>query len=288
MGQSFIDCRTTEAVTFVRKLRGGTQAHLIKAADGRQYVVKFRNNPQGRRTLINEIIASALLKHLRLPTAEPTLVQLSPAFLLANPEIYIELGSRRHAVEAGWHYGSAHVSPFDEIAVYDFLPDALLKQLANPSVFLGALVFDNWVANTDARQIVFVRDKIWNHLPPSGYSPSRKSYIAIMIDHGAAFNGSQWEFVRLSNIGLYFRPLVYRSVTGWSDFEFWLEGVRDISESIGYNAIRALPEELMMDDRDALHALLERLFARRGLMAGLIERTRCANSALFPSWTCRT
>jgi hypothetical protein len=38
----------------VRKMRGGAQAHLIEADDGHFYVVKFRNNPQGRRILVNE------------------------------------------------------------------------------------------------------------------------------------------------------------------------------------------------------------------------------------------
>jgi hypothetical protein len=40
------------AVRHVRKMRGGAQAHLLEADDGKWYVVKFRNNPQHRRDLI--------------------------------------------------------------------------------------------------------------------------------------------------------------------------------------------------------------------------------------------
>ena len=43
-----------KALRFVRKMRGGAQAHLIEAHDGNYYVVKFRNNPQHRRILVNE------------------------------------------------------------------------------------------------------------------------------------------------------------------------------------------------------------------------------------------
>src|ERR1035438_6617674 len=42
------------AVRHVRKMRGGAQAHLLEADDGKWYVVKFRNNPQHRRVLVNE------------------------------------------------------------------------------------------------------------------------------------------------------------------------------------------------------------------------------------------
>jgi hypothetical protein len=43
-----------DACRLIRKMRGGAQAHLIQAADGHHYVVKFLNNPQHRRILVNE------------------------------------------------------------------------------------------------------------------------------------------------------------------------------------------------------------------------------------------
>ena len=53
-----------DARRLVRKMRGGAQAHLIEAADGHCYVVKFLNNPQHRRILVNEWIASVFLRYL--------------------------------------------------------------------------------------------------------------------------------------------------------------------------------------------------------------------------------
>src|SRR5271166_3368357 len=94
------------ATRLIQKMRGGAQAHLLECDDGHFYVVKFRNNPQHRRILINEWIASALLSYLDISTPPTTIVGLSAECLLANPGICIQLGSRRQPVEAGWHFGS--------------------------------------------------------------------------------------------------------------------------------------------------------------------------------------
>ena len=50
------------AVRHIRKMRGGAQSHLLEADDGHWYVVKFRNNPQHRRILVNELLASVFLR----------------------------------------------------------------------------------------------------------------------------------------------------------------------------------------------------------------------------------
>jgi hypothetical protein len=39
-------------------MRGGAQAHLMRADDGRFYVVKFQNNPQHLRVPANELLAT--------------------------------------------------------------------------------------------------------------------------------------------------------------------------------------------------------------------------------------
>src|SRR5437762_4139960 len=96
------------AVRHVRKMRGGAQAHLLEADDGHYYVVKFRNNPQHRRILINELIAAALLDYLKLAAPETALLQVTPEFLAANPDVHLTLGARRIDVEPGCHFGSRY------------------------------------------------------------------------------------------------------------------------------------------------------------------------------------
>jgi hypothetical protein len=55
------------AVQHLRPLRGGAQAHLLRASDGACYVTKFQNNPQHIRVLANEMLATNLGRALGLP-----------------------------------------------------------------------------------------------------------------------------------------------------------------------------------------------------------------------------
>src|SRR6266571_2493707 len=114
------------AVRHVRKMRGGAQSHLLEADDGHWYVVKFRNNPQHHRILVNELLASAFLDYLKIAVPETAFVQLSPAFLAANPDAHIILGAQRIAIEPGLHFGSRYPGDPSRTAVYDFLPDSLV------------------------------------------------------------------------------------------------------------------------------------------------------------------
>jgi len=271
------------AVRLVRKMRGGAQSHLIQADDGHYYVVKFRNNPQHRRILVNELVASVFLGYLRIASPRWQLVRLSAGFLKDNPEVCIQLGSRRVEVPEGWHFGSAYPGDPSKLAVYDFLPDALLRKVENLRDFLGILVFDQWVSNSDARQAVFFRARIKDWLALEKNSP-RVGFVTLMIDHGYAFNGPNWDFPDSPLQGFYFRPLVYEQVRSLEDFEPWLSQVRDFPETLADEAYRCVPEEWLEGDRDTLAAFLEKLLRRRRRIDDLMAACRRARAAFFPNW----
>ncbi len=69
----------------IRRMRGGAQAHLIEADDGHFYVVKFKNNPQHRRILVNELVAGVFLRFLKLAAPETVLVRVPAEFLEQYP-----------------------------------------------------------------------------------------------------------------------------------------------------------------------------------------------------------
>ena len=50
-------------------MRGGAQSHLMRCSDGNYYVVKFQNNPQRRRILVNALLGTRLAGRMGLPTA---------------------------------------------------------------------------------------------------------------------------------------------------------------------------------------------------------------------------
>src|SRR3954447_22014524 len=104
----------------VRKMRGGAQAHLIEADDGNHYVVKFRNNPQHRRVLVNEWLGTNFLRYLGVAVPDAAIVDISTDFLERNPEAVMMLGSRQIAPSPGWHFGSQFPGHPDRVAVYDF------------------------------------------------------------------------------------------------------------------------------------------------------------------------
>src|SRR5579884_1697377 len=133
------------AAKLIRKMRGGAQAHLIQAEDGEYYVVKFTNNPQHRRILVNEWLACSFLRYLQIFTPETAQIELTPEFIEANPEMYLSIGSKKEPIPPGIHFGSQVSVHPERVAIFDFLPDNLLVQVENRLDFLGVLLFDKWL-----------------------------------------------------------------------------------------------------------------------------------------------
>jgi len=268
------------AVRHVRKMRGGAQSQLLEADDGCWYVVKFRNNPQHRRVLVNELLSSVLLDYLQIAAPPSALIHVSAEFLEANPEIHLNMGARRLPVEPGWHFGSRYPGDPARVAVYDFLPDALLPKVANLPDFRAILVFDKWVGNADGRQCIFYRALVRQQ---AGI-PAQPAFVARMIDHGYAFNGPHWDFPDSPLQGLYARRSVYEDVHSLEDFEPWLEQVVHFPEEVIDQAWKRIPADWIDEEEEALADLLDRLFARRPLLPELIAACRSVRTNPFPSW----
>lgn len=269
----------------LRRLRGGAQSFLMEASDGHHYVVKFTDNPQHRRVLVNEWVASVLLVHLQIPCPETRVISIGEDLLQQFPEVSIQLGNSTRAVTPGWHFGSRFPGDPATQAVFDILPDALLRKVVNLQDFLGVLAFDKWTGNSDSRQAIFFRARLaeWHPRPVS--NPLAVGFVAQMIDHGYLFDGPNWEFRDSALSGLFFRPAVYESVQGVADFSPWMERIAHFPEEVLDRALREIPPAwLPGDDRDQLIRLLEALLRRRKRVGELIED--CMNGRInpFPRW----
>jgi hypothetical protein len=267
------------AVRHVRKMRGGAQAHLLEADDGNWYVVKFSNNPQHRRVLVNELVAAVLLEYLQIASPPTALIDLGHAFLARNPDVHFALGNRRVEIEPGWHFGSRYPGDPSRIAVYDFLPDALLSRVANLDDFRAILVFDKWVGNADGRQSIFYRALV---RAESGVEAP--AFVARMIDHGYAFDGPHWDFPDAPLQGLYPRRLVYDGIRSMEDFEPWLGLVANFPEEVMDQAWKRVPPRWVEGDEEPLERLLEKLFERRKRVPELIAACRTGRTNPFPNW----
>jgi hypothetical protein len=271
-----------QALRLIRKMRGGAQAHLLEASDRHFYVVKFHNNPQHRRILVNEWIASTFLDYLGIAAPQVAMVEVTDSFLEKNPEVYIQLGRQRLAVSAGWHFGSRFPGDPARTVVYDYLPDTLLEKVENLPDFRAVLAFDKWVGNADARQAIFFRARVQDGL--AGLAEPRLGFVAEMMDNGYVFEGPHWRFGESAIQGLYVRPQVYRTVRGLDDFEPWLDRIRHFPEEVVDQAVKRIPPAWLEGDEEALERLLEQLLRRRARVAGLIESCRTERVDPFPNW----
>jgi hypothetical protein len=257
--------RVVDASEALRKMRGGSQAHLLRTDDGRRYVTKFFNNPQfGRRLLVNEYIASSLFDHLGICSPPHAVVRIGRQFLQDNPAVRFTVKHIEHPVRCGKHFGSMY--PGDP--VYDFLPDALLPRTYNLQHFCGALVLDKWLSNADGRQAVFFRAEVKR---PSEVAGS--VWVAQMIDNGHAFQGAEWTFRDSAVQGLYGRRIVYGPDPVMADFEPWLEAIRAIDRCLLERIADGVPRKWIAGDELELSRLLDRLYRRRDILPSLVAES---------------
>jgi hypothetical protein len=265
-------------------MRGGAQSHLIEGDDGCFYVVKFLNNPQHRRVLINELVCSVLLQYLQISCPETAMIFVSTEFLRENPQVSLDLGAQSVSVTAGRHFGSKFPGDPASLAVYDFLPDILLQKVNNLADFRGCLAFDKWVGNADARQSIFFRARLRDWSGAESTHPLKLGFVALMIDHGFAFNGPHWDFPDSPIQGLYSRKVVYQDVRGLDDFQPWLDQITHFPEEAIDQAYKQIPPEWLCGDENAFDKLLEKLMRRRKRVSDLMLDCQRANWNPFPKW----
>jgi hypothetical protein len=310
------------ALEQIRRMRGGAQSHLMRCSDGNYYVVKFQNNPQHRRILVNELLGTRLASRLGLPTAPVEVVEVGAELIRLTPELCIELPRSRTPCTAGLQFGSRYPGDPRQMALHDFLPDEKLREVENLHDFAGMLVFDKWACNTNGRQTVFFEDAArTGGLTPDGVTRGAeagglaqrevargtltrgegvrhgareevqegvgrgRAYRTVMIDQGFCFNAGEWNFPDAPLRGLYARSRVYEGVTGMDSFGPWLERLeKRITEKVLAELAEEIPPAWYEDDYDAVLRLLEQLQRRKRRVEELILSAKSSNRQPFVSW----
>ena len=247
-----------------RRLRGGTQALLVRDRSGAAYVAKFAGNPQGTRTLVNEWIVSRLLKYLRVSTPEVHHLHLKRG-IPGDELLQFQVGNRTVPIPEGVHFGSRCPVDPEKKAIFDFLPRTLLSKVANLPDLLMAYVFDKWVNQTDARQAIFVRERL----------PAQTGlFRAYLIDHGLSFGGSRWELGDLALAGLF----VDRSIYAQPDFAAIthsnVDKIQQLPQDILFSIEQEIPDDWFQPkDREEMTRLLDALVKRQATLHDTIDRT---------------
>lgn len=230
----------------VREMRGETRSRLMRADDANFYVVKFQNNPLGRRALVNDYIASKLAAGLGLAAAGVEVVQVSKWML--------GLASRRkvRSADAGPQFGSRFVSDPMYSHVVDYFPQSMLtaKHVANLECLAGGAIFGLWMRKTDHCQFVYHK------------LHAEKQYTATMIDQTGCFGGVSWKYraaqVRVSRIRQY--PL--GGVRG-EIVEHWVTRIAAYPEQAGLRLAGEIPGQWMGDEKSKLIGVLEEVWRNK-------------------------
>jgi hypothetical protein len=255
------------AVEHIRRVRGGSQAQVMRADDGHDYITKMQGNPQDTRILANELLACRLARLIGLPVPEPVVIEVDDA-TIRQQLITFTLAGRNVMPHAGPQFGSRLVT---DDQVFDFFPDSLLSRVRGLRMFAGILAFDKWTANADGRQVVFHKRN------------RARTWHIQFIDFGYCFNASEWSFPDAPLRGTYARNNVYDDISGWNDFEPWLSRIEHFPEKTLFAAAEDIPTEWYAY-REDLDRLLTTLLERRSRVRDLVDSFRLSARCPFRNW----
>lgn len=259
------------AVQHLRRLRGGSQPHLVRASDGACYVTKFQNNPQHLRVLANEMLATRLGLELGLPMPRVEVIEVSDWLIAHTPDLRIQLAGMEIPCQGGKQLGSLYIGA--EGFSFDYLPRERLESVRNLADFARVLVLDKWTSNADGRQAIFCRKTARNW-----------RYDAMFIDQGYCFNAGAWTFPDYPLRAVYGNNCVYQGVSGWEAFEPVLSRTEEMDFGAIWRCAADIPEEWYEGDRVGLEQLVETLGQRRFTIRKLIEEFRNSGRNPFPNW----
>src|SRR5260370_42210115 len=114
--------RMLRALEQIRRMRGGAQSHLMRCDDGYYYVVKFQNNPQHTRVLVNELLGTKLAARLGLPTTPVAIISVSEDLILLTPDLCIEMPRARIPCRPGLKFRARYPRDPHLLPLFDFLP----------------------------------------------------------------------------------------------------------------------------------------------------------------------
>lgn len=236
-------------------VRGRSCPQLIRFSDGRKYVVKFKNNPQGNRALFSEYVVGKIAERLDLAVPRFKVIKISDEFISANP-ILIQSQFKK-----GYQFASEYME--DSRTLKWFRPRPTKKEIVNRQDAAGIIVFDHWLGNTDR--------KGENML----LQPCANGFRLFTIDHANCFYAKAPGFV--------FKPLepMYNSSYEWfcslldgkEQLASFVEKVHALPESEIYDAIRSVPEQWDIDNQ-VKEDLAEHLVKIRKILPIVIEEFR--------------
>jgi len=250
---------------YIRKMKGGSQSILVRANDGRHYVVKLMDNPGGPNVLANEYMGSLLAKALGLPVAEGKGICLSDSFIDGHPDLWFELPSGVRRPNQGMHFGSLLVGQTSGAdRPTEYISPSRVNMITNREAFLGMYLLDVWANHQDNRQAIFRRN-------------STNELEVCFIDHGHMFGGPEWNFQgNQGNPGsaLHLELAVYTDLWHDEQVAFWISRFQTMIPELLPSVVAPLASEWYSGNlSELLSSLTDRLLHLPELVQAGVERT---------------
>jgi len=247
----------TQLVKFVRKLRGGSQPILARAADEQLYVVKFGNNPQGANLLFNESVGTDLYRAYGLPVPEWKSLVMTDSFLDENPDCWMQTQAGTLRPNAGLCFGSRYLGG-DGISLFDILPGNSYKRVSNLRSFWLAWIVDVCAQHTDCRQAIFLEG-------------NERRLNAFFVDQGSLFGGADGKQQPHFLASRYLDPRIYQELSS-ADGQELLQIVRSVDLGGIWRGVQTLPTSWVTGSAlECLERCLGRL-ANAELLQDLVDR----------------
>lgn len=227
--------KTVLAIRASGKINNGCTKPYYVTCDEDIYIVKFKENPQGLRVLINEYVCAEIGTIIGLPLPSPALIRVSEDFVRHNnQELSIHIGAE---ITPGIHFGTKKVKK-----AYPITNSDMLKFAKNNDIIPDIILFDQLVCNRD-------RDSNGGNLL---FDATKKEIV--VIDHTHVFDlGSIWtntdldqridqEFTAFDASGYVYRKFV-PFIRGNNPFYASLQRMARLKESDLWNIINGIPIE---------------------------------------------
>lgn len=203
---------------------------ILLFSNNRKYLVKFKNNPQGNRMLMRELVCTTLAAHIGLPTVPFEIVNIPKGFLRKND-------LKKYKFTPGSQFASLYL---DNSTGLWIKPQK--EQIVNRSTLAGILVFDFWLRNID-------RDESNILLRPFGDS----KFFVNVIDHGNCYPNKD-ELEKILN-----EPETFElsKVHKWclsmlndeKELIFYLQKVMAIQENFISDLIYSIPADWLISNK---------------------------------------
>jgi hypothetical protein len=244
------------ATKYIRRMRGGSQSILVQCEDGRYYIVKMTDNPQGPNVLANELLGSVLGSVAGLPVATASLVYLSDRFIDNACDLWFQTSDGVRRPQAGLHYGSQFIGETEgPNRPTEYISRSRIQTINNRGAFLGMYLLDVWANQQDHRQAMLLR------------SPNGHGSEAFFFDHGFMFGGPDWSFAERRRFAGHLEGSIYSGLWDQDKVAEWISHFEKVIPDALSSAVLLIPSQWYKGNVGVLKkVLLLRLQTLRSLV----------------------